>query len=272
MNKILVICKPSNWADRSVEANLQHSESVRKVHDVLADLDFNYKIKSEINKNIEGYDLILTVGGDGTLLYASHYVGMMAPILAVNSAPNHSEGFFCGCNADDLFNTLQAYKYHDYTKTTVTRMRVSVDTGKEVHIVSNRGLNDALYCHENPALTTRYTIEPENKMKEKQMSSGIWFSTAVGSTAAMRSAGGFTMPHDNKNIQYLVREPYQPRGNRYKITHGFLRPKEKIRVTGNINGGLVHVDGAHIVHPVKEDSTLIVEKSDESLDLINFRI
>jgi len=40
-------------------------------------------------------DLVITVGGDGTLLSASHSVANV-PILGINSAPSHSVGFFCG--------------------------------------------------------------------------------------------------------------------------------------------------------------------------------
>src|ERR1019366_7356859 len=42
----------------------------------------------------EGHDLVVTVGGDGTLLAASHGIGPGIGLLGVNSAPSHSLGFF----------------------------------------------------------------------------------------------------------------------------------------------------------------------------------
>ena len=42
-----------------------------------------------------GNDLVVTVGGDGTLLAASHGIAE-TPVLAINSAPGYSVGFFCG--------------------------------------------------------------------------------------------------------------------------------------------------------------------------------
>ena len=39
-------------------------------------------------------DLLITVGGDGTVLTSSHYAGDI-PILGVNSSPKTSTGFFC---------------------------------------------------------------------------------------------------------------------------------------------------------------------------------
>src|SRR3989338_2197196 len=43
---------------------------------------------------ITGYDIVLTIGGDGTFLDTAHYLkaGLM---LGINSMPKQSVGFFC---------------------------------------------------------------------------------------------------------------------------------------------------------------------------------
>ncbi|HEY5959619.1 MAG TPA: NAD(+)/NADH kinase, partial [Polyangiaceae bacterium] len=45
--------------------------------------------------------LVVTVGGDGTLLAASHRVGSQA-LLGVNSSPVHSVGYFCAGHPANL--------------------------------------------------------------------------------------------------------------------------------------------------------------------------
>ena len=50
--------------------------------------------------------LVVTVGGDGTLLAASHHVGR-APILGVNSSPGSSVGFFCEDSSTCLLRLTQ---------------------------------------------------------------------------------------------------------------------------------------------------------------------
>jgi NAD+ kinase len=39
-----------------------------------------------------GFDLVIALGGDGTVLHASHQIGP-TPMLAINSAPEHSVGY-----------------------------------------------------------------------------------------------------------------------------------------------------------------------------------
>ena len=54
----------------------------------------------------EGAELVIAVGGDGTLLAASHNVDDI-PILGVNSAPKHSVGFFCAATRKDFRRHLE---------------------------------------------------------------------------------------------------------------------------------------------------------------------
>ena len=46
-------------------------------------------------------ELVVTVGGDGTLLSASHLASPQVPMLAINSAPRSSVGFYCSATADN---------------------------------------------------------------------------------------------------------------------------------------------------------------------------
>ncbi len=50
---------------------------------------------------------MITVGGDGTLLAASHSVRDV-PILGINSAPGYSVGFFCAAARSDLMPMIGA--------------------------------------------------------------------------------------------------------------------------------------------------------------------
>ena len=85
-----------------------------------------------------------------------------------------------------------------------------------------------LFCHDCPASTTRYLLTFDGRT-EDQISSGIWISTAAGSTSVIRSAGGKEMPPRSRRLQFAVREPFPLGGKDSRVAptliHGYV-PEE----------------------------------------------
>src|SRR5207247_2193761 len=131
------------------------------------------------------YRLIVTVGGDGTLLKTSHHVGPIVPVLAINSAPKYSVGFFAGAAKGRVRGVIAAALDGRLERTVLARMRVE----KNGRVLERRVLNEILFCHLNPAATSRYILRLENgePQQESQRSSGLWVGPPAGSTAAQRS-------------------------------------------------------------------------------------
>ena len=84
--------------------HVAHTETVEEVRRALATLG----IEATWHEHPHGFELparrnrcrlVITVGGDGTLLGASHGIGPGVPLLGVNSSPDLSVGFFCFCGA-----------------------------------------------------------------------------------------------------------------------------------------------------------------------------
>ena len=185
----------------------------------------------------EGVALVVTVGGDGTLLAASHHVGH-APILGVNSAPGHSIGFFCGARAGGVDGALARFLGGDLVRVTLARMEVV----KNGAVVSRRVLNDALVCHVSPAATSRYLLEYEG-VREEQRSSGFWIGPPAGSTAAQRSAGGRVLPLDATELQLVVREPYNPEGRPLTMARLIVPAGAFVRVRSKMVEARIYLDG-----------------------------
>lgn len=256
--------------DRTVRsilaADREHVETLEEAREALRDLGvkgvFRYRSDEGL---VEDFDLVVTVGGDGTLLWASHRVPPGVPVLAINSAPDHSVGHFCGGRKGEVRAILERALAGQLRVTPLTRMKVEID-GRVVH---RRVLNDALFCHRSPAATTRYILRHRD-IEEEQKSSGLWVGPAAGSTAAQRSAGGRVLPPQSRRLQYVVREPYEPPEGSYRLRRGLVSPRERLFVYSQIREGVVFLDGPHVMHEVPIGSELVFARSDEPLHLLAF--
>ncbi|MBM4394966.1 MAG: NAD(+)/NADH kinase [Deltaproteobacteria bacterium] len=184
------------------------------------------------------YDLVVVVGGDGTVLDFAQNV-RSTPMLAVNSSPSSSVGHFCAVNADTFGAALDAIAADRIAPTALTRVRVAIDGADQPKYV----LNDVLFAHTMPAATSRYVIEAGG-VAEEQKSSGVWVSTAAGSTGAIRSASGTLMDTRDERLQYVVREPYYlfGSGTVYRLLGGFVGQTGISFVSRMVRGG-VYLDG-----------------------------
>lgn len=100
LKKVLVVHK-----DSILEEHRKTMYGVRKILNGY-DIKSSFLGRNELNKKCEeGCDLILSVGGDGTLLRVSHFVNNAA-ILGINSNPKTSEGVLCYATRHDLKEKL----------------------------------------------------------------------------------------------------------------------------------------------------------------------
>jgi NAD+ kinase len=191
----------------------------------------------------DDYDLVLSVGGDGTALDISHRIAD-TPLLAINSDPQSSIGYFCAGTAAEFPDLLERTLKQRWKPFELQRFRMRING----EISSVPVLNDVLITHSNPAAVSRYLLTINDNEPEEQKSSGIWISTPAGSTAAIRSAGGYVLPLDSRRLQYLVREPYPLPSKNYHFLKGIRPLGERFEVISKMAEGRIFVDGPHISH------------------------
>ena len=207
-------------------------------------------------------ELVIAVGGDGTLLAASHNVDDV-PILGVNSAPSYSIGFFCAATRKDFREKLALALAGKLRKVTLSRMAVSLNG----RMRSKRVLNDTLYCHDSPAATSRYILRV-GKRKEEQRSSGIWIGPPAGSTAAQRSAGGRVLPLASRQLQLVVREPYTPRGKKNALARALIKSGERVTIISKMDDSSLFIDGPQRKIAVRLGDELEFTLSDTPLHVL----
>lgn len=217
---------------------------------------------------VEHFDLVVTVGGDGTLLWAARWLGPETPVVAVNSAPKDSVGHFCAGRKGAVRALVGRALDGALPATMLTRMQVTLDG----EVISRRVLNDVLFAHASPAATSRYLVRVASRRGrskvEEQKSSGIWVGPAAGSTAAQRSAGGKILPVASKKLQWVVREPYRPDGKRFALQKGLVDDGGCLEITSKIRDGRVWLDGPHHVREVRMGAEIELRRSNEPLRLL----
>ncbi len=211
-----------------------------------------HRLTARARRLLAAADLVVSIGGDGTLLAASHHV-LTGSVLGVNSAPGDSVGHFCASRRRDFAPTLDAILDGRLRPHRLTRLALRLDG----RILPEPALNDILVAHPIPAATTRYRLEVGGRVEEHR-SSGLWISTAAGSTAGIRSAGGRVMPLGSARLQYRVRELLRERGRRYRLDRGFVRPPAGLTVASKMPEGRLWIDGSRTSYRFPYGSRLYV--------------
>lgn len=250
----------NTWLD----AHREHVRTLDAVESTLSRAGVNVFLIERAHAAFDPADavLVIAVGGDGTLLAASHSVSR-TPVLGVNSAPRHSVGFFCAAERATFARMVDQALEGRLKSVELTRMSVAVNG----RVRSKRVLNEALYCHASPAATSRYIID-RGKAREEQRSSGIWIGPAAGSTAAQRSAGGRVLPLHSRDLQLVVREPYTPSRRPYKLVKFLIPEGESVRIDSKMDNASVFFDGPHREVPVRLGDSVTFKASHEPLTVL----
>jgi NAD+ kinase len=189
------------------------------------------------------FDLVVTVGGDGTFFAASHYV-RSTPVLSVNSDPENSLGLFACADRTNFKEPVALAISGRLPATRLNRLSVTINRTAARELVTN----DILFAHRNPAAMSHYRFAADGRA-ERQRSSGVWIATAAGSTAAIRAAGGSRMPIESDRMQFLVREPYGWPASHYALARGTAR--RAIDLTILMAEAALWIDGSRLRYDVR---------------------
>mmetsp|Transcript_6922 Transcript_6922/g.8746 ORF Transcript_6922/g.8746 Transcript_6922/m.8746 type:complete len:374 (-) Transcript_6922:195-1316(-) len=91
--------------------------------------------------------------------------------------------------------------------------------------------------------------------------SGIWLSTATGSTAAMAAAGGMPMSLDSKNLQYLIREHIYESNEVKGRDNSWVKEGEQLHLRWNSQKGTIFVDGSHMTHDLELGDEILISSA-----------
>ncbi|KAI7728147.1 hypothetical protein M8C21_017567 [Ambrosia artemisiifolia] len=262
-----------------------HKDAIEFCKNVLQrkSIDWDATFRSNLSQSIRNVDLVVTLGGDGTLLQASHLLDDSIPLLGVNSDPTQpqevqemgnefdatrSTGYLCASTVKNFEQILSNILEGQTTPFELSRMSIHVNSTP----LSTYALNDILIAHPCPASASRFSFrirkdDGSSSPLVNCRSSGLRVSTAAGSSAAMLSAGGFPMPILSKDLQYMVREPISREAACLSLMHGTIKPKHTMDIDWYTKDGLIFIDGSHPVHPIRHGDTIQVSSDAPSLKI-----
>jgi NAD+ kinase len=153
-------------------------------------------------------DLMLSLGGDGTLIGVCRRINSKIPVLGVNLG---RLGFITEFNKNEYFDRLADILDGKYEVTTKPLFHVSVSRRNKIHF-KDYFFNDAVLGKNDIARMLYLRAEMDNEHIYNLAGDGIIISTPMGSTAYSMAAGG---PIVYPGVRALILTPICP----HSLTH-----------------------------------------------------
>lgn len=154
----------------------------------------------------ESFDLLISVGGDGTILRAVTYVRDLGiPIVGINTG---RLGFLATIQIDDIQTALTEVFNGDYKISERALLSVSTDPENNNIVETNFALNEIAISRKNT--TSMITVETHlnGEYLTSYWADGLILSTPTGSTGYSLSCGGPVIAPDAKNFALTPIAPH----------------------------------------------------------------
>ena len=209
----------------------------------------------------EGCDLVIVLGGDGTLLAAARAIGRReTPLFPVNVG---SLGFLTAITIDELYPELERAFRGEHRIAKRKLLATEVVRDGEV-VAAYEALNDAVLTKAAIARMIDLDAHVDEQFVCAYKADGLIVSTPTGSTAYSLSAGG---PIIFPSVPAICITPICP----HMLTNRpVLVPETSvIRIISRTPGESVFltIDG-QVGNPIREGDTLVCRSSDYALLLV----
>ena len=209
-------------------------------------------------------DLMIAIGGDGTIIHASHFAAQCdKPILGINAG---RLGFLAGLEKEELA-LLANLKNGNYATDKRMMLKVSHFEGDEL-ISEHLCLNDCVVGRGLSLRLCDIEAKCDGRKINDYLADGLIVATPTGSTAYSLSAGG---PVVDTSIESLILTPI--------CTHSLFsrsmifKPDSKISISvknPDVSLPILSCDG-EIGIPLTGDSRIEIEKADTVTKLIKIK-
>ena len=277
MDNILVVYK-KNFE----EVHDQALESIRNELDTIVSergISVDYSARETVRRaDFIQSDLVVVLGGDGTLTSIAHSVDSDTPVMGVNSHPRSEDeegsyGFYMGSDPTNFPSDIRAAIDGNAIVNRLPRLQAEIETTSGNTIRCDPALNDLLIANTHQYQPSKYRLQRGKDLDCKQYSSGCLFSTFLGQGAWFRHVvdiEGTKFPLSEIDNHYLFVSRDLPLSDR-KDDCAYLKLTEEATImTSDMHRGYVVSDGWDETHFTR-GSTITIDIQGPELQLLTFR-
>ncbi|MBP6550609.1 MAG: NAD kinase [Flavobacterium sp.] len=220
-----------------------------------------YKTFSSHKELDSSFDMLISIGGDGTILRAAALVGNSGvPILGINAG---RLGFLATVQKENISEFMQFIIDKKYTLSKRTLLSLSTTPTNESIAEINFAMNEISVSRKDT--TSMITIETylNNEFLNSYWADGLIISTPTGSTGYSMSCGGPILTPD---VRSFVITPIAPHNLNARP---LVIPDEteiRLKVSGREENYLVSLDSR--TTSVKNETILIIKKNAFEINMV----
>jgi NAD+ kinase len=218
-------------------------------------IDTRYEGEETPDPSLRGCDLVIVLGGDGTIVHAARLsANMSVPIVGVNFG---RVGFLAEMEPDEMFSKLPLYLDGDPSVWIDRRAMLNAILDQDGRQEEFLALNDVVIARGTWPRVVQIHTWVDDYYYNTTYADGIILSTATGSTAYNMAVGG---PLMHPQVQSTVLTPIAPHlaSDRSLILHPDAIVK--LQISPGSQEGVFSADG-QMNRKVKNGATITIHKS-----------
>ncbi len=259
LNRVAVLHHPQSEGAAAFASELAREFARRKVEATVCNV-----WADEASETLIGADLVVCIGGDGTVLRAARIsIPHVIPLLGINMG---RLGFLTDMSPRDCFNQFERILDCDWR--IEERVMVRADLRDEADGISRalHGLNDIVISRKAPGRPIYVDLFIDRTRLARYRCDGMIVATPTGSTGYSLSAGG---PILSPTEEHLVVTPVSAH---LALGRSIVLPADaevELRVTSD-HGAILSVDGQEDI-PVSNSASVMVRLSEYRTRFVRFR-
>jgi len=224
--------------------------------------NFEYIEMASIEQLPRLSDIIITLGGDGTILSAARLIGDAGkPILGINLG---GLGFLTEVSIDGIYAAIERVLQHDYViEKRMVLAAVLFGNGENQHFF---GLNDIVVFRGDTVRLLYLKVYIDDEYFNTYESDGLIMSTPTGSTAYSLSSGG---PIVVPGLNSIILNPICPHALTVRPTVISSHSRIRLEIQESLHPVQLTADG-QVTAETNSCTSIEIQRADFDIGLIKF--